>query len=97
MASVLAAIGFFVIPAKRKKGKDQMRQKIMEVRQRLGEALRAQFKKEIVRASERIRTSIAPYSRFVRAEEEKLQSTSKELELVHADLTSLRSRIENVR
>ena len=33
MASLLAAIGFFVIPAKRKKGKDQMRQKIMEVRQ----------------------------------------------------------------
>ena len=35
MASVLAAIGFFVIPAKRKKGKEEMRQKIAEVRQRL--------------------------------------------------------------
>ena len=33
MASVLAAIGFFVIPAKRKKGKDEMRQKIAEVRE----------------------------------------------------------------
>jgi hypothetical protein len=94
MASVLAAIGFFVIPAKRKKGKDEMRQKIMEVRQRLGEALRAQFKKEIVRATERIRTSIAPYSRFVRAEGEKLESMSKEIEAVFVDLTSLRGRIE---
>ena len=94
MASVLAAIGFFVIPAKRKKGKEEMREKIMEVRQRLGEALRAQFKKEIVRATERIRTSIAPYSRFVRAEAEKLESTSKEIEAVFLDLTSLRGRIE---
>ncbi|HUP39063.1 MAG TPA: hypothetical protein VM115_03000, partial [Vicinamibacterales bacterium] len=66
----------------------------MEVRQRLGEALRAQFKKEIVRAAERIRTSIAPYSRFVRAEAEKLESTSKEIETVSSDLRSLRDRIE---
>ena len=95
MASVIAAIGFFVIPAKRKKGKDEMRQKIVEVRQRLGDALRAQFKKEIARATERIRTSIAPYSRFVRAEEEKLASTSRELAAVHAELLSLRSRIEH--
>jgi len=94
MASVIAAIGFFVIPAKRKKGKEQMRQKIMEVRQRLGEALRAQFKKEIARAGERIRAGIAPYSRFVRSEVEKLESTAKELEVVAADLVSLRGRID---
>jgi small GTP-binding protein len=94
MASLIAAIGFFVIPAKRKKGKEQMRQKIMEVRQRLGEALRAQFKKEIARAGERIRAGIAPYSRFVRSEVEKLESTAKELEVVAADLVSLRGRID---
>jgi len=95
MASLIAAIGFFVIPAKRKKGKEDMRQKIAEVRQRLGEALRAQFKKEIVRASERIRASVAPYSRFVRAEEEKLGSAGKELAAIASDLISLRGRIEH--
>jgi hypothetical protein len=94
MASVLAAIGFFVIPAKRKKGKDEMRQKIAEVRQRLGSALRAQFKKEIDRSADRVRASIAPYSRFVRAEGEKLESTGKELANAAADLTALRTRIE---
>jgi small GTP-binding protein len=94
MASVLAAVGFFVIPAKRKKGKDEMRQKIAEVRTRLGTALRAQFKKEIARSSERIRGSIAPYSRFVRAEGEKLETTEKDLTTVAADLRSLRGRIE---
>ena len=94
MASLIAAIGFFVIPAKRKKGKEEMRKKIHEVRQRLGEALRAQFKKEIARATERIRNSIAPYSRFVRAEEEKLESASKELAAIASDLTMLRGRVE---
>ena len=94
MASVLAAVGFFVIPAKRKKGKDEMRQKIAEVRQRLGESLRAQFKKEIARSTERIRGSIAPYSRFVRAEGEKLEATENELVSVSSELTSLRARIE---
>jgi len=95
MASVLAAIGFFVIPAKRKKGKDEMRQKIAEVRERLGSALRAQFKKEIARSTERIRGSIAPYSRFVRAEGEKLEATEKDLASVASDLASLRRRIES--
>jgi small GTP-binding protein len=94
MASVLAAVGFFVIPAKRKRGKEEMRKKIAEVRQRLGEALRAQFRKEIARSTERIRDSIAPYSRFVRAEGEKLETAEKELSSVARDLQSLRSRIE---
>jgi small GTP-binding protein len=94
MASVIAAVGFFVIPAKRKKGKEEMRQKIAEVRQRLGDALRAQFKKEIARSTERIRGSIAPYSRFVRAEGDKLETSEKDLTAVGADLQSLRNRIQ---
>ena len=94
MASVIAAIGFFVIPAKRKKGKEEMRKKIAEVRQRLGDALRAQFKSEIARATDRIRASIAPYSRFVRAEGEKLESIAADLASVSAQLASLRGKIE---
>ena len=94
MASVIGAIGFFVIPAKRKKGKEEMRQKIGEVRQRLSEALRSQFSREIARSTERIRASMAPYSRFVRAEGEKLEGTENELRSVSADLAALRARIE---
>jgi hypothetical protein len=64
------------------------------VRQRLGDSLRAQFKKEIARSSERIRGSIAPYSRFVRAEGEKLEVTENDLVTLSSELTSLRARIE---
>jgi small GTP-binding protein len=93
MASVVAAIGFFVIPAKRTKGKEEMRRKIGEVRERLGEALRGQFKKEIAGSGERIRNSVAPYSRFVRAEGEKLEAIERELAAVAVEIASIRSRI----
>jgi len=71
-----------------------MRKKIAEVRERLSDALRTQFKKEIDRSTERIRTSIAPYSRFVRAEGEKLEGIENELTSVTSELESLRSKIE---
>jgi small GTP-binding protein len=93
-ASLVAAIGFFVIPARRKRGKDEMRKKIAEVRTRLGEALRTQFTKEIAQGTERIRAGIAPYSRFVRAEEEKLASALAAFTAIAVDLAALRGRIE---
>ena len=94
MASVLAALGFFILPAKREKAKEQMRRKIGDVRERLSGALRAQFAQEISKSGERIRESIAPYSRFVRAEGEKLRTTEQELREIGAELASLRARID---
>ncbi len=93
-ASVMAALGFFILPAKREKGKQEMRQKIGAVRQRLSEALHAQFSREIGRSGERIQESIAPYSRFVRSEGEKLRTTEQELQEIAASLASLQARIE---
>jgi small GTP-binding protein len=93
MASVVAAIGFFILPAKREKAKEEMRRKVAGVRQRLSEALRGQFAREIGRSGERIRESIAPYSRFIRSEGEKLQETEKDLREIGAALSSLRARI----
>jgi hypothetical protein len=94
MASVIAALGFFILPAKRERAKEQMRRKIAGVRQRLSDALHEQFAKEIHKSGDRIRESIGPYSRFVRAEGEKLQTTEQELRAISAELASLRARIE---
>jgi uncharacterized coiled-coil DUF342 family protein len=71
-----------------------MRRKIGGVRQRLSDALHAQFAQEIRKSGERIRESIAPYSRFVRAEGEKLRATEEELREIAAELASLRARID---
>jgi hypothetical protein len=94
MASVIAALGFFILPAKRERAKEQMRKKIADVRQRLSDALHGQFAREIQKSGDRIRESIAPYSRFVRAEGEKLQATEQELHAIAAELASVRARID---
>jgi small GTP-binding protein len=94
LASVLAAIGFFILPAKRQRAKDEMRTKIAAVRARLSNALREQLRKEIDRSVERIREGIAPYSRFIRAEGDKLQGVEHELREISGALAGLRARIE---
>ena len=94
LASVVAAIGFFILPAKRKKAKEEMREKITDVRARLSEALRRQFTAEIQRSGDRIRESIAPYGRFIRAEGDKLKEIDRELTEISTAIGSLRARIE---
>lgn len=93
LASVIAALGFFIIPAKRSKAKAEMRTKIADVRARLSTALRAQFKEEIGRSTARMRESIGPYSRFVRAEGEKLTETDIRLTQLRGDLERIRQRV----
>jgi hypothetical protein len=94
LASVVAALGFFIIPARRNKAKAQMREKIADVRARLSTALRVQFQEEIGRSTARMRESIAPYSRFVRAEGDRLRETAARLATLRADLDRLRQRVD---
>ncbi|HEX4914521.1 MAG TPA: dynamin family protein [Vicinamibacterales bacterium] len=97
MASVLAAVGFFILPAKRQKAKDEMRVKMADVRRRLSEALRTQLTQEIQGSVNRIRDGIAPYSRFIRSEGDKLKAIEQELEAIAVSLASLRQKIEGGR
>jgi small GTP-binding protein len=94
LASVIAAIGFFVIPAKRTRAKAAMREKVADVRARLSTALRVQFQEEIARSTARMRESIAPYSRFVRSEGEKLRETETRLGTLRTDLERVRERVD---
>jgi small GTP-binding protein len=95
MASLMGTLGFFIIPAKRRKAKEELRQKIAALRGRLSSSLRDQFGTEIVKSGDRIREGVAPYSRFVRAEGEKLRAVQTEFDEATAALAALRSRIEN--
>jgi hypothetical protein len=68
LASVVAALGFLIIPARRRKAKAAMQQKITALRERLSAALRMEFERAGDESRGRIGQAIAPYSRFVRAE-----------------------------
>jgi len=94
LASVVAALGFFVIPARRARAKAEMRAKVADVRARLSAALRTQFQEEIGRSTARMRESVGPYTRFVRAEGEKLEETAARLEALRAEMARLRARVD---
>ena len=93
LASVIAALGFFIIPAKRSRAKAEMRRKIADVRSRLSDALRRQFTAEIARGAERLDDAVAPYSRFIHLEGDKLRDTEERLKDLEAQLTALRQRV----
>jgi len=68
---VVAALGFLVIPARRRKAKLEMQEKVSALRARLAEALRTEFERAQAQGRSRIDEAVAPYSRFVRAERER--------------------------
>jgi small GTP-binding protein len=69
MASVIATLGFLVIPARRRKAKQEMKDKVSALRERLAAALRTEFVRAQEQSAERIANAVDPYSRFVRAEQ----------------------------
>jgi len=94
LASVIAALGLFVIPTRRKMAKTQMREKIADLRDKLTRSLRGQFEKEIDRSLHSIREAISPYTRFIRAEKSKMEETHNSLDKLNVEIEKLRAAVE---
>jgi len=95
-AGTLAVVGFFVIPYRRKQAKDDFRAKIVTLRTNLNDALTGAFKSESGNAINRLRDNIAPYTRYVHAEQERIQKIQTLLEELRQSISTLRARIEMV-
>ncbi len=95
-AGTVAALGLFVIPAHRRKAKEELRQKIAQLRAQLVKALTEQFESELERSLSNVETAIAPYTRFVRAETGHLKETHAALEELHNTLARLDAEIEHI-
>ncbi|UCH58899.1 MAG: hypothetical protein JSV61_11860, partial [Anaerolineales bacterium] len=76
--------------------KAEMHAKISAMRERLLHSLRVQFENEIQRSLQRIHEAIAPYTRFVRAEQNKLKETQAELERIQKDLIRIKAAVEDI-
>ena len=96
MASLMAALGIFIIPARRRQGKMKMIEKIGAVRTQLAQALRSQFEGEIHRSLEQINEAIAPYTRFVRSEKEKMVQAKRRLEDLRREMDQLKGKLEMI-
>jgi small GTP-binding protein len=95
-ASALAIVGLLIIPAKRRRAKSDLREKLEDLRQQLMDNMGQEFEQELSRSLQRLRESIAPYTRFVRAEQQKLGRVEGELGEITGSLGQVRSRIENL-
>jgi hypothetical protein len=69
LASVVAALGFLIIPARRRRAKAELQRKVTDLRERLARALRTEFERAQQQSAVRIAQAVDPYSRFVRAEQ----------------------------
>jgi small GTP-binding protein len=96
MAGVLATVGLLVIPHRRRQAKEELRQKVTDLRERLGRSLRGAFEDEQQRSVGRLRQGIEPYARFVRTESEHLVSGRDELDAFLARMRGLEGRIEGL-
>ena len=95
-AGTLAVIGFFVIPYKRNQAKEDFRNKMTDLRVRLLETLTNSFNTESKNAVERLNNGIAPYTRFVRSERERIEKNEAVLATVRQKLSALRARSQSV-
>ena len=92
-AGTLAALGLFILPARRKKAQRELREKVLELRERLMRTLTEQFDAEVEASVRRIEEAMAPYTRFVRAERGRLEGLFGELERLRGELDALRRRV----
>ncbi len=96
MASVIALLGFFILPARRRIAKKDMHEKITEMREKLSRALRTQFRREIEDSAGHIHDAISPYSRFVRGEGDNLEIAEGELDQFRVELAKVRGEVEGL-
>ena len=97
LASLIAALGLFIIPAKRRKAKKEMHKKISLMRTQLTQALLTYFEHEIERSIEHIQQTISPYSRFVRAERSKYEDTQITLQEISIAIEQLQIQINDLK
>ncbi len=94
-ASLIAVLGLFIIPAKRRQAKNDLHEKLAKLRTDLIQSLRGEFEKEIERSLMRMSEAIAPYTRFVRAETERSDQVQLALKSASLEIANLRSIIES--
>ena len=92
-ALLIAGLGLFILPARRREARSEFREKTEALRKRLGEVVRRQFDTEIERSLETMREAIAPYTRFVRTEHVRMTEARSALARITAEAEALRAEI----
>jgi ABC-type multidrug transport system fused ATPase/permease subunit len=95
LASVTAiALGLLILPARRRKAKQELKEKLADLRGRLVSALTEQFEREMRRSTQRVEDAVAPFSRFVRAETDKIEAQRQGLVELEAHILGLQRQLD---
>ena len=92
-ASLIAGVGLFVLPAKRRSARKDFHERSRELELSLIAVMGDQFEHELERSVNRINDAIAPYTRFVRSSQVKLTGHQSDLEAIDNELDALRHQI----
>jgi small GTP-binding protein len=95
-ASSLAILGFFVIPYKRNQAKENFKAKMLALRIKLTDALTTRFEGETKNAISRMRDGVKPYTRYIHAEQERIEKSETVLGNLRQKLSALRARSQVV-
>ena len=90
----LLLVGYGIIPLRRKQAKRAFDEKMMELQQGLTSAMSEQFRKELQNSVNRIEDAIAPYTRFVRSEQQKTTDIQARISQLNDTITTIKNEIE---
>ena len=93
-ASTLAAVGLYLIPARKRKAQKKLHESTEKLRRELRQALQDEFEIELQRSIRRIRDALAPYTSFVESEEEKLAEQTETLKGILEEIQELQQRVQ---
>lgn len=90
----MVALGLLILPNRRRKAKQDLADKLADLRQKLVSSLSEQFDREMRRGTQRIEDTVAPFGRFVRAEYDKISQQRTALVELEAHLIGLQAQLQ---
>ena len=93
-AGLVAALGLFILPNKRRQAKKDLAKKIAELRERLMQALTEQFNTAALASETRVRETVSPYTRFVSSERDRLEEHRTEVDDLGKRVAAMQAEIE---
>jgi small GTP-binding protein len=92
----LLSLGLYIIPARRRRAKRAFDSKMDELRNRLHTAMTEQFQKELSNAIKRVQDAIAPYTRFIRSEQHKIELMQTQVAHIDEAITQVQGEVEHL-
>jgi small GTP-binding protein len=94
LASVVLGIGFLIIPARRRRAKATLQDKVGALRARLSSALGSEFERVREQSGHRFGDAVAPFAQLVHAEERRWSEAQQALTQLRNHAAALLARIE---